>query len=120
MALFEPFDSLQASFRACASVQASISACAFLSKLPLPTTELLGTHDSAEKLLHDRLSLIKALVQQSCSAMEQSIELKNASPCKEDTYVNHTAQPLIENALHDYAEMASRPLESPSLEQEQA
>ena len=55
--------------------------------------------------------------------MERSIELKNAlknaSPCKKDTYVNHTAQPLIENALHDHTEMSSRPPESPSLEQEE-
>ena len=58
MALFEPLDGLQASISACASVQASISACVFVSQLPLPTTELLGTHGSAEELLRDRLSLI--------------------------------------------------------------
>ena len=58
MALFEPLDSLQANYRACASVQASISAYAFVCQLPLPTTELLGIHSSAEELLQDRLSLI--------------------------------------------------------------
>ena len=67
----------QASISTCASAQASISACVFMSQLPLTTTELLGTRGSAEELLHDRLSLIIALLQQSCDEMEQSIKPQN-------------------------------------------